>query len=165
VTADDVLALLDRLDGLWLAVDGGWGVDALLGRQTREHADLDLVVERAQVDEIERTLGWTADRSDWPAVLLLVDGSRRLDLHPIEWDEQGNAWQRLREARWGIYPRGQLGHEGTIAGRRVACVSPELQLRHHLTYDWDGDDRHDLTLLAAEFGVPLPPDDNLMPPR
>lgn len=26
----------------WL--DGGWGVDALLGRQTRTHADVDVVI-------------------------------------------------------------------------------------------------------------------------
>lgn len=41
--AKDVLTLLSALDGLgvhyWL--DGGWGVDCLLGEQTRPHSDLD----------------------------------------------------------------------------------------------------------------------------
>jgi len=27
-------------------IDGSWGVDALIGRQTREHADLDVTVHR-----------------------------------------------------------------------------------------------------------------------
>lgn len=29
-------------------IDGGWGVDALLGEQTREHQDIDLFVEERQ---------------------------------------------------------------------------------------------------------------------
>lgn len=37
----DVLAAADVTP--W--IDGGWGVDALLGHQTREHGDLDLVIE------------------------------------------------------------------------------------------------------------------------
>ncbi|MDH4308687.1 MAG: amino acid transporter [Acidimicrobiia bacterium] len=37
-----VLSVLDLLDEAW--VDGGWGVDALVGRQTRRHLDLDLAL-------------------------------------------------------------------------------------------------------------------------
>jgi hypothetical protein len=44
-----------------------------------------------------------------------------------------------------------------IGGRRVRCLTPELQLRHHLGYEWDENDRRDLELLGARFGVPLPP--------
>jgi lincosamide nucleotidyltransferase A/C/D/E len=40
---------LDRID---LHIDGGWGVDALLGRQTRTHADLDIAVNRQDVAQI-----------------------------------------------------------------------------------------------------------------
>ena len=38
MTATDVHAVLDVLDaaGIRVWVDGGWGIDALLGRQTRE---------------------------------------------------------------------------------------------------------------------------------
>jgi lincosamide nucleotidyltransferase A/C/D/E len=41
-----VAEILGRLDGagIWYCVEGGWGVDALLGEQTREHDDLDLAV-------------------------------------------------------------------------------------------------------------------------
>jgi lincosamide nucleotidyltransferase A/C/D/E len=39
--AADVADVLDRFDaaGLWYCIEGGWGVDALLGEQTREHRD------------------------------------------------------------------------------------------------------------------------------
>ena len=36
-----VVGLLEA-DGIDVWLDGGWGVDALLGQQTREHDDLDL---------------------------------------------------------------------------------------------------------------------------
>ena len=47
--APSVIRIVDRLErddiDVWL--DGGWGVDALLGKETREHDDLDVAhVER-----------------------------------------------------------------------------------------------------------------------
>jgi lincosamide nucleotidyltransferase A/C/D/E len=42
MTSEDVVELLQRLEQhdvvVWL--DGGWGVDALLGEQTRPHGDV-----------------------------------------------------------------------------------------------------------------------------
>jgi hypothetical protein len=40
----EVVDVLERLDraGVPVWLDGGWGVDALVGRQTRPHRDLDL---------------------------------------------------------------------------------------------------------------------------
>jgi len=45
--ASSLLAVIGQLqaDGISVWIDGGWGVDALLGHQTREHDDLDLVIE------------------------------------------------------------------------------------------------------------------------
>jgi len=44
VPADEVVRVLDRLeqDALAAWLDGGWGVDALVGRQTRPHKDVDI---------------------------------------------------------------------------------------------------------------------------
>jgi hypothetical protein len=39
----------------------------------------------------------------------------------------------------------------------VPCITPELQLPHHLDYPLDEDDRHDLALLANRFNLSLPP--------
>jgi lincosamide nucleotidyltransferase A/C/D/E len=60
ITAETVLSLYDTFEKLgaevWL--DGGWGVDALLETQTRDHADLDVVIEGKDVarlrDHLER---------------------------------------------------------------------------------------------------------------
>lgn len=44
----EVLSLYNRIAehqiSIW--IDGGWCVDALLGRQTREHSDVDVAVHR-----------------------------------------------------------------------------------------------------------------------
>ncbi len=42
--------------GLAFWIDGGWGVDALLGRQTRPHSDLDLAVHLADEPLFEHLL-------------------------------------------------------------------------------------------------------------
>ena len=47
MTSNDVIDLYTNLEtlGIKVWVDGGWGVDALLGKQTRFHEDLDIAVE------------------------------------------------------------------------------------------------------------------------
>jgi hypothetical protein len=51
-----VIGLLEA-DGISVWIDGGWGVDALLGYQTREHDDLDLVIELDDATRVMRLLG------------------------------------------------------------------------------------------------------------
>ncbi len=145
-------------------MDGGWGVDALVGEQTRPHGDLDLVVD---ADELERAadvlagLDYAHDaaaRPGLPARLVLRAAERReVDLHPVVFDEDGNGWQPLGEDAFGAYPADGLAAMGSIGGRRVRCLTADLQLRHHLGYPPDEADRHDVRLLARHFGVPLPP--------
>jgi hypothetical protein len=56
--ADDVVRILGRLEeaqiDAWL--HGGWGVDALLGKQTRPHEDLDLIVRVIDVSTMRDAL-------------------------------------------------------------------------------------------------------------
>jgi hypothetical protein len=58
ITANDVLEIIQlfELHRIDLHIDGGWGVDALLGRQTRTHADLDIAVEHKDVAQIRAML-------------------------------------------------------------------------------------------------------------
>jgi lincosamide nucleotidyltransferase A/C/D/E len=46
---------------------------------------------------------------------------------------------------------------GVVGGRPVRCLTPQLQVRHHLGYPLRPTDRHDLGLLAERFGVAVPP--------
>jgi lincosamide nucleotidyltransferase A/C/D/E len=158
VSADDVLAALDRLDeaGVRFWVEGGWGVDALVGRQTRPHEDLDLALGREHLEEARAALaalGYAQDPSVKPGlparlVLRAADG-RQVDLHPLVWDESGDGWQELGDGTWGRYPAAGLTGEGVIAGRRVRCTTAELQRVHHEGYEPTETDRHDLRLLET----------------
>jgi lincosamide nucleotidyltransferase A/C/D/E len=162
----DVVEVLDRLRsaGVRFWVDGGWGVDALLGEQTREHEDLDLVVEREVCERaatVLRALGFAHDAEEQPGLparFVLRDArGRRVDLHPVVFGPDGNAWQPLPGGAWGAYPDDGLQGTGEIEGQPVPCITADLQLRHHLGYGWDENDRHDMELLAERFDVALPP--------
>ena len=146
-------------------VDGGWGIDALVGEQTREHDDLDLVVAQSTLEAAASVLGALGYFHDatvepgLPARMVLLDSERgQIDLHPVVLDEWGNGWQPLGNGAWCSYPADGLTGTGVVSRRRVRCLTPELQLRHHLGYAPDADDHHDLRLLAEHFGLALPRD-------
>ena len=49
-SAKDVVELYRYLaqNNIKIWLDGGWGVDALLGQQTRLHSDLDIIIESTE---------------------------------------------------------------------------------------------------------------------
>src|SRR3712207_6540548 len=135
MAAADVHEVLDALDAAGVAyrLDGGWGVDALLGRETRAHEDLDLVVSRHDAREAALALGGlgfehaVGDEPGFPTRLVLRDaGGRQVALQPVVVDGAGNGHQELGDGTWGVYPAAELGAEGVVAGRRVPCVSAAL---------------------------------------
>src|SRR5215203_6925381 len=97
--ASDVASLLGHLsnNGIRVCVAGGWAVDALLGRQTRHHHDLDLAVDADQLDELLNLLATLAfvPREDWLPVRIELEDprGRRVDLHPLRFAEDGSAVQ------------------------------------------------------------------------
>jgi lincosamide nucleotidyltransferase A/C/D/E len=162
----DASRILGQLEaaGMVVWLDGGWGVDALVGRQTRLHRDLDLVIARDDLAAAQQTLaaaGFTHDATavpGLPARLVLVDADgRQVDLHPVIFDRHGCGWQDLGADAWGAYPAEELTATGVIAGRSVRCKTPALEVRHRLGYPLSAADRHDLALLARRFGVAVPP--------
>ncbi len=51
----ELMQLFDQND-FEVIVDGGWGVDALLGKQTRSHADLDIALQHKDVPKLRALL-------------------------------------------------------------------------------------------------------------
>src|SRR5204863_131536 len=53
----EVVTLLQLFEqhNITVCIDGGWGVDALLGKQTRPHEDLDIALQHKDVPKL-RTL-------------------------------------------------------------------------------------------------------------
>jgi len=163
VQASEVLEVVRALEaaGLRVWLDGGWGIDALLGRQTRDHDDVDIVVELDRIHEARRSLeplGFDLAEDYLPtrAVLRSVDG-RQVDLHPITFDSEGAGWQK------GAGPDGSdcryrpdgFGH-GHVLDEAVPCLTAELQLEHHCGYEPTDKDKRDMRQLTSEFGLALP---------
>ena len=157
---DEVLDVLDRLaaQGTVAWVDGGWGVDALLERQTRDHSDLDLVIDAAAVPAFTSVLlteGFEVVR-DWlpTAIAFKHPGGRAIDLHPIELTPDGGGDQVQRDGVERFHYAAPT--TGRIGGRVVACCSVETQIAAHLGYEPHEDDFADMRALAEKFGLELP---------
>lgn len=60
MTAPDVISLYRELrtSGIEIWIDGGWSVDALLGKQLRNHKDLDIAVEWKNVPLLREVLAF-----------------------------------------------------------------------------------------------------------
>lgn len=52
--------------------------------------------------------------------------------------------------------RQHLTGTGLIDGHRVRCIEPNALVRFHTGYPPDANDEHDVQLLCARFGIPLP---------
>ncbi|GAB2608720.1 nucleotidyltransferase domain-containing protein [Pseudactinotalea suaedae] len=151
---DAVLAVLDSLAAAgcraWVA--GGWGVDALIGRQTRRHRDLDLAIDARAEDAALHALaehGYAVE-TDWRPVRveLAAPGDRWVDLHPVLLDDYGNGTQQDLDGGVFVYPA-DCFVTGTIGGRTVSCLSVEQQLIFHSGYQPRDVDLADIALLRA----------------
>ncbi|MCX4791924.1 aminoglycoside nucleotidyltransferase [Streptomyces sp. NBC_01221] len=164
MSAKDVVALVERLDahGVDACVGGGWGVDALLGKQTREHSDLDVWAPAAHLEPlfvafaevgVDRIFPWPGDR---PWNFVLHDGVRlRVDLHLYERLADGSLHYGS-VVDGGAFPAEALAGRGSIAGTAVRCESAEWAVRWHTGYPARDVDRHDVTLLCHRFGITVP---------
>ncbi len=158
----DVLAAMEELAaaGIPVWLDGGWGVDALLGEQTREHADLDLVIAldaAGAVHEALKPLGYEIDADERPTrVMMAAPGGRQVDLHAVVFDSEGGGVQQLPGGRSYRYPPEGFSSEGIIEGKALPCLSPEVQIECHLGYEPGETDRRDVLLLAERFGLAVP---------
>jgi lincosamide nucleotidyltransferase A/C/D/E len=169
----DVVRVLDALDasGVEYWLSGGWGVDALAGRQTRPHDDLDIVIDDFERDEPKARkalidLGFEHvefhERRTWmPHQSVLDDGAgHRVDFVSIDWDRLVERFgtpttDGTAKSRDEALERKVLS-EGTIEGRRVRCLSAEVQLLYHSGFALEPAPRRDVDLLRNELGAELP---------
>jgi lincosamide nucleotidyltransferase A/C/D/E len=140
----------------WLA--GGWGVDALLGRQTRPHCDIDLVIgdDDESYEQVTRILAgegfrFTGTHHD-PRIAIpwchmwRHDAGQKVEVVPVPLDKPPFAADG-----------GGIGHAfavGSIDGHPVPCLSAKLQLFLHTGYPQRKIDEHDVALLTAYLSIP-----------
>ncbi len=175
VSADDVILIYNQLsaNGIQIWVVGGWGIDALLGEQTRPHKDLDMLMLLDDVVRMRELLAsdgyrlkqlWSENRwvidangAEVATAFVLKDSEgREIDAHAMRLDDEGNGIPL-----WGM-PEGfvlkleELAGQGVIAGVAVSCFSVEAQMRVHARYELPENHRRDVEHLRARFGIDLP---------
>lgn len=158
MTANDVVEIVQifNQNNIEVIIDGGWGVDALLGEQTRPHEDLDVAVQHKDVEIIRKLFeekGYKeVPRDDsWECNFVLGDDKGRLlDIHSCTFDSVGTHI-------FGVeYPYDSLRGTGFINGIPVNCITPDWLVKFHTGYELDENDYHDVKLLCKKFGIEIP---------
>lgn len=175
VGAEDVISIYQRLSihrvRVWLT--GGWGIDALLGEQTRPHKDLDVIMLLDDVLRMGTLLGgdgyrlkelWSENR--WvvdahatkiaTAFVLQDSEGRQLDVHAVRLDDGGNGIPAWDAPEGFILASHDLAGVGMIAGYAVQCITPEKQMLCHTGYELPEKQLLDLEQLHEKFGVEYP---------
>lgn len=150
---NDVLWLLDVIASLETdpVIAGGWGIDALTGRQTRPHRDLDVLIPDPFVDALVEALTARSFSitTDWlPARMELTDGAsdRRIDIHPAFANGQHGWWQNgFDDERFESTQ--EVLTDGMIGGRKVRCFTAAKQLELHQGYPPSPQDLLDIAVL------------------
>jgi lincosamide nucleotidyltransferase A/C/D/E len=178
--------------GVQLWVDGGWGIDALLGVQTRPHKDFDALVRFDDIGTLADALAehgftltelweenrWVAHPKRLPligrakgvgsevatAFVVRTGTGQEFDVHVLRVDPSGAGLPA-----WATslrFPAEALAGHGTIVGTPVRCLSAQMQMATHADYPLQAKDLQDLHRLHEHFGVAyLEEQTRHMPPR
>lgn len=135
ILTDRVLEVLKTLErqSVETVLIGGWGIDALVGRQLRPHRDVDLLVDEGRLEMAAAKLEqigfglWNADPEPGPigeltiarAITLRDRALRVVELHAVDLGEVNPV-------------------DGTVGGRQVKCLSADhqLQAQHKIGRTW-----------------------------
>jgi len=169
--ADHVIEVIELLNshGINIWIDGGWGVDALLEEQTREHGDLDVAIQARDLPKMralmkERGYNDKGEEHARPWNFILKDHTgHEIDVHAINLDSAGNGIYGPPE-NGEMYPASSLSGTGVIAGRQVQCISAEDMVEFHSGYQPDHNDFHDVLALCKKYGIDIPEEYRQLPP-
>ena len=150
---------------LWLM--GGWGVDALLGRQTRDHHDLDVLIEveslerfRQRLDDLDFAFQFVWDDETWwvsdvswsgpvpqpTAFVYAHEDGREVDTHVVR-READNSITALWTSPYELTAEALSGR-GVVGTRPVRCLTAAMQRRAHTGYELPPHHAADIRLLA-----------------
>lgn len=138
-------------------LDGGWGVDALLGYQSRTHNDIDIFVEKNDYQnfiEIMKANGFYEIKMEYTTLSHTVWEdlkNRIIDLHCFEYTDEGEI---LYDG--DCFPAETFSGKGRIGEIEVSCIEPYSQVMFHLGYEFDENDAHDVRLLCETLHIEIP---------
>ena len=115
-------------------LDGGWGVDALLKRESRIHNDIDLFVELKHYHDyiyVIKQHGFEEVNTDYTTdghTVWKDDKQRIIDLHCFEFTDDGIVYEG------DIFPSKTFSGIGKVGDITVSCIEPLSQVMLHLGY-------------------------------
>ncbi|MEG0355759.1 MAG: aminoglycoside adenylyltransferase [Lachnospiraceae bacterium] len=142
----EVLDLLEHL-GIPYWLDGGWGVDVLMGKQTRKHQDVDIDFDAHYTDTLVSELvahGYAVEMDLRPVRMLLYHPARsHIDIHPFVLLNDGMAKQADGNGGWYKFEADYFG-SAMFEGRSIPCISAKGQRIFHTGYELRESDKHDI---------------------
>ncbi len=171
-TAETVYSVIKELESIGVVpiLDGGWSVDALLHAETREHKDIDLIIQKKDLDVVKKYfldkgfIDETEGNIWWHFFMTSADLD--VDFLVIEFDDKGGAYLGPRE-RNAYFPPTAFSATGTINGLEVQCLTPEYKVMS-LTrafgvvvrnqYQITEKDCRDMIALCKKYSLPIPND-------
>lgn len=135
-------------------VEGGWGIDVLIGKQTREHRDIDIDFdsekEELLINKLE-SLGYQMTTDERPTRAELYHPEHGfIDIHPFVLDTPGMMKQANPFGGW-FELEDSWFTESVFEGRTIPCVSVEGQRLFHSGYELREVDQIDLKSLDEVF--------------
>jgi lincosamide nucleotidyltransferase A/C/D/E len=175
--AQDVIRIFRLLEegGVPVWLDGGWGIDALLRRETRVHRDMDLIIPLdclAAAELVLAKVGFSRDdrETNMPTRLVLRNSEElEIDIHPVTFRSDGSGVHidtDKKDRRYAyVYSAVGLSGVGVIEGRVVRCTTAAEQIHQKVErryspwaanrIRWQGisTDLDDIRTLLGVFGV------------
>lgn len=131
-------------------------MDALLGKRTRDHSDLDIAIEKKGAQKLRGFLegqGYKEVRRDNEWNYVLGDGSgREVDVHVFIFDSHDRVIGGIE------YPTESLTGKGVVDGQPVRCISAEYMVKFLAPWLSKHPEKYlsDIDLLCKKFPITHP---------
>jgi len=172
MTARNLLKIRSELNelGIDIWIDGGWGIDALLGKETRNHKDIDFIADKKfykQIREYFTKKGYVVSTEEpderWHFIMDGPEGE--LDVMLVGFLEEGGATYEPVGVDVEAFPAFAFEGRGSIKGVDVRCVSAKYRMLcltkafgvvERTGYVFSEKDYNDLKAISEKFSIPMP---------
>ena len=153
-TKEDLMTIINLLENANIKywIDGGWGVDILAGKQTRNHRDIDVDFDAQYTEELLKILlkyGYEVD-TDWKPVRIELYSKKYgyLDIHPFILNEDGTSKQADLEGGFYEFEK-DFFCNAIFEGKTIPCISLKGQKIFHSGYELRDKDKQDIAVLES----------------
>ena len=153
-TKEDLMTIINLLENANIKywIDGGWGVDILAGKQTRNHRDIDVDFDAQHTEELLKILlkyGYEVD-TDWKPVRIELYSEKYgyLDIHPFILNEDGTSKQADLEGGFYEFEKDFFSN-AIFEGKTIPCISLKGQKIFHSGYELRDKDKQDIAVLES----------------